>query len=173
MSTSALAAIATPPPACFNVAAANAPLHTDRPPQPSQAYTYVRLCASWCLQKAGADAVTGSGDDQEGAGSTGIILKRQAKPTAAAGGKIGDLSALRDSVQKLCSSVMPLARNMEYLQEDMDSLAKEFRCGAYMPCLDAGACMCVFWLHGLSWHAQSVVLNCDTVNSTSWGFAAC
>lgn len=85
------------------------------------------------LQKAGADAATtaaAAGDDQ-GSGGTGIILRRQAKPVSAgaSGGssKPGDLAALADTVQKLCQVALPLARSMEFLHEDVDSMGKEFR----------------------------------------------
>lgn len=58
----------------------------------------------------------------------GIILKRQAKPTGAASGrKPRDLAALADSVQKLCQVALPLARSLEFLQEDVDSMGKEYR----------------------------------------------
>lgn len=58
----------------------------------------------------------------------GIILKRQAKPTgAASGSKPRDLAALADSVQKLCQVSQPLARSLEFLQEDVDSMSKEYR----------------------------------------------
>lgn len=58
----------------------------------------------------------------------GIILKRQAKPTGTASGhKPRDLSALGDSVQKLCQVALPLARSLEYLQGDVDGMSKEYR----------------------------------------------
>lgn len=53
------------------------------------------------MQKASADAAAAADEDQ-GSGRTGIILKRQAKPTAAggsAGSKPGDVAALAGSVQ--------------------------------------------------------------------------
>lgn len=60
--------------------------------------------------------------------ATGIILKRQAKPTGAASGrKPRDLAALAGSVQKLCQVALPLARSLEFLQEDVDSMSKEYR----------------------------------------------
>lgn len=58
----------------------------------------------------------------------GIILKRQAKPSGtSAGRKPKDLAALADAVQKLCQVALPLARSLEFLQEDVDSMSKEYR----------------------------------------------
>jgi hypothetical protein len=79
------------------------------------------------VQAVGADAFAEG--EQDTSGSTGIILKRQAKSAAAGagGGQLKDLPALRDTVQKLCQAAMPLARNVELLQEDMEGLAKEYK----------------------------------------------
>jgi hypothetical protein len=83
------------------------------------------------LQKASADAAAAAGDDQADSG-TGIILRRQAKPVSggpggSAGSKPGDLAGLADSVQKLCQVALPLARSMEFLHEDVESMSKEYR----------------------------------------------
>lgn len=78
------------------------------------------------LKKAGEAAAVGSEPSE--ASGTGIILKRSGKPTSAsAGGKPGDLAAVRDLVQKLCQSSHPLAKSMDYLQEDLENMAKEYR----------------------------------------------
>lgn len=77
------------------------------------------------LKKAGEAAAVG-GENGE-AGGTGIILKRSGKPTSASAAKPGDLAAVRDLVQKLCQSSHPLAKSMDYLQEDLENMAKEYR----------------------------------------------
>lgn len=66
----------------------------------------------------------------------GIILKRQAKPTGgdASRRKPSDLASLADSVQKLCQVALPLARSLEFLQEDVDSMSKEHRCACLWVC---------------------------------------
>lgn len=86
------------------------------------------------MQKASADAAAAAGDDQADSG-TGIILRRQAKPVSggpggSAGSKPGDLAGLADSVQKLCQVALPLARSMEFLHEDVESMSKEYRWAA-------------------------------------------
>jgi hypothetical protein len=87
-------------------------------------------CPSVHVQKASADAAAAAGDDQADNG-TGIILRRQAKPVAGGAGgsssKPGDLAGLADSVQKLCQVALPLARSMEFLHEDVESMSKEYR----------------------------------------------
>lgn len=67
----------------------------------------------------------------------GIILKRQAKPTGgdASRRKPSDLASLADSVQKLCQVALPLARSLEFLQEDVDSMSKEYRCVCVCECV--------------------------------------
>jgi len=54
----------------------------------------------------------------------------QAKP-AGGGGKLGagggDLPLLRDGVQRLCQVATPLARTVEFLRDDAEGMAKEFR----------------------------------------------
>jgi hypothetical protein len=88
-------------------------------------------CSVVHVQSASADAAAAAGEDQASNG-TGIILRRQAKPVAgaaagAASGKPGDLAGLADSVQKLCQVALPLARSMEFLHEDVESMSKEYR----------------------------------------------
>ncbi|GAX84615.1 hypothetical protein CEUSTIGMA_g12036.t1 [Chlamydomonas eustigma] len=72
----------------------------------------------------------------DGSGGTGIILGRlgAAGKGAAAGGaaggavvKVGDLTGIRDMVQKLCQSSHPLAKSMDYMQEDLENMNKEYR----------------------------------------------
>ncbi|KAF8058316.1 TRAF3IP1 [Scenedesmus sp. PABB004] len=77
------------------------------------------------LQRAGADAAGAAGEDQ---GGGGIILRRQAKPAAGGGGGVrpGDLVELSGAVQKLCQVALPLGGSMQFLQEDVDSMSKEF-----------------------------------------------
>eukprot|EP00775_Hariotina_reticulata_P007878 gene7878-8074_t len=84
------------------------------------------LDAEQQLEHAGGDATNGS--DRDG-GSTGIIIKRKAKPAASAGGsRLGDLSVLSNGgVQKLCQVALPLARTMEILHQDVEGMSKEFR----------------------------------------------
>lgn len=60
-------------------------------------------------------------------GGTGIILKKLGRAGQAAGTKAGDLSAVRDMVQNLCSNTQPLAKCMDYLQEDLETMSKEYR----------------------------------------------
>jgi hypothetical protein len=96
-------------------------------------------------QRAGADAAAAAGDDQDGADGTGIILARQAKPTAApAGGQPRDLAVVADAVQKLCQVAAPLSRSLEFLQEDLEAMSKEYRCNPlHVPSVHACMCTCV------------------------------
>ncbi|GLC72176.1 hypothetical protein PLESTF_001215200 [Pleodorina starrii] len=71
-------------------------------------------------------------DTSDQGGGTGIILKRLGKPGAAgpgagAGARGHDPSAVRDLVQKLCQSSTPLAKSMDYLQEDIENMRKEYK----------------------------------------------
>lgn len=70
----------------------------------------------------------------------GIILKRQAKPTGrdVSRRKPSDLASLADSVQKLCQVALPLARSLEFLHEDVDSMSKEYRCVRVCGCVRIG-----------------------------------
>jgi hypothetical protein len=78
------------------------------------------------IQAAGGEDAAEGGDD--GGDGTGIILKRTAKPAAGgAGAGPKDVTALRDTVQELCQCALPLSRSVEHLQEDLDSLAKEYK----------------------------------------------
>jgi hypothetical protein len=98
-------------------------------------------------QKAGADArAAGGGDDQEGGGA-GIILKRRGGG-GGGGGTTGDLSALRGGVQRLCQAATPLVRNVEFLRGDVESMAKEHRCGARRVWLVLGGVGFYFLGHG-------------------------
>ena len=72
--------------------------------------------------------VSESGADDEGAGGTGIILRKLGRAGQAGGPKAGDLAAVRDMVQSLCSNTQPLAKCMDYLQEDLEIMTKEYRC---------------------------------------------
>mmetsp|Transcript_4923 Transcript_4923/g.12064 ORF Transcript_4923/g.12064 Transcript_4923/m.12064 type:complete len:515 (-) Transcript_4923:352-1896(-) len=87
------------------------------------------LAAEQDLKKAGADAA--AAQEQEEGGGTGIILKRLGKPSAANPGagavKSGDTGAIRELVQKLCQASHPLAKSMDYLGEDLENMAKEYR----------------------------------------------
>ena len=47
--------------------------------------------------------------------------------TARAGGAKPDATAVGELVQKLVQSSHPLAQSMDYLQEDLDNMAKEYR----------------------------------------------
>mmetsp|Transcript_25571 Transcript_25571/g.46560 ORF Transcript_25571/g.46560 Transcript_25571/m.46560 type:complete len:161 (+) Transcript_25571:881-1363(+) len=91
------------------------------------------MAAQDALKRTGADAVgNGSGNGEEAGGGTGIILKRQARPTAGAAGggagsRVNDPAVLREMVQKLASSSTPLAKSMDYLQEDLENMRKEYK----------------------------------------------
>jgi hypothetical protein len=78
------------------------------------------------VQHAEGDAANGSDKDT---GTSGIILKRKAKPAAtASGARPGDLSVLSNGgVQKLCQVALPLARTMEIMHQDVEGMSKEFR----------------------------------------------
>ncbi len=84
------------------------------------------------LQKAGADATAETADTSD-QGGTGIILKRLGKPAAGSGGGAGggprahDPASVRELVQKLCHSSTPLAKSMDYLQEDIENMRKEYK----------------------------------------------
>jgi hypothetical protein len=41
--------------------------------------------------------------------------------------KTTDTAAIRELVQKLCQSSHPLAKSMDYLAEDLESMSKEYR----------------------------------------------
>mmetsp|Transcript_13605 Transcript_13605/g.29130 ORF Transcript_13605/g.29130 Transcript_13605/m.29130 type:complete len:548 (+) Transcript_13605:262-1905(+) len=70
------------------------------------------------------------GGGEEEAGGTGIILKRVGKAPGGGAGpvlKAGDLNGIRELVQRLCQSSHPLAKSMDYLAEDLENMAKEYR----------------------------------------------
>jgi hypothetical protein len=77
--------------------------------------THNTLCPLATLQKLGLDSAAGQKDDS-GDQAGGIILKRQPKAGSGAKGAGSDLGAMRDMVQKLCQSSMPLARYVDSLQ---------------------------------------------------------
>lgn len=86
------------------------------------------LQAAESLKKAGEAAAGGNAaQQQQEEGGGGIILRRQAKGAGAPGAKAGDLTQIRELIQRLCQSSLPLARGMDYLQEDLDNMAKEYR----------------------------------------------
>jgi len=68
---------------------------------------------------------------EEAPASTGIVLKRRGssknitQPAAAKGAT--DLGKLRESIQALCQSTMPLGKSMDYLQEDLENMKKELK----------------------------------------------
>ncbi|GLI70554.1 hypothetical protein VaNZ11_015474 [Volvox africanus] len=89
------------------------------------------LAAEKGLKKAGAEATAETADTSD-QGSTGIILKRLGKPgpgggAAAAGARAHDPATVRELVQKLCQSSTPLAKSMDYLQEDIENMRKEYK----------------------------------------------
>ncbi|KXZ48233.1 hypothetical protein GPECTOR_29g14 [Gonium pectorale] len=89
------------------------------------------LAAEKGLKKAGADATADTADTSD-QGGTGIILKRLGKPggagpAAGAGQRVHDPAAVRELVQKLCQSSTPLAKSMDYLQEDVENMRKEYK----------------------------------------------
>lgn len=115
------------------------PSHVASPPLPSSPFL---------LQKTRDEA------EDEQAGS-GIILKRLGKaPAATAGVKAGDHQGIREMVQKLTQSSHPLAKSMDYLQEDLENMAKEYR-----------------WVWGsVRWavvHSRSVATAC-TIGGRTW-----
>jgi TRAF3-interacting protein 1 len=70
--------------------------------------------------------------DGGGSGGTGIILGRlgvagKGAAAGSAGVKAGDLAGIKDMVQKLCQSSHPLAKSMDYMQEDLENMNKEYR----------------------------------------------
>jgi len=72
-----------------------------------------------------------AGDDDakkdEAGGDSGIILGGK-KAGGAAGGRLPtktEINTLRASIQQLCQSCNPLGRCLEYVQEDMEAMAKE------------------------------------------------
>lgn len=69
--------------------------------------------------------------EEEGSGGKGIILgrlgARAGASAVAAGIKSGDHAAIREMVQKLCQSSHPLAKSMDYMQEDLENMSKEYR----------------------------------------------
>ncbi|PNW76618.1 hypothetical protein CHLRE_11g467739v5 [Chlamydomonas reinhardtii] len=89
------------------------------------------LAAEKGLKKAGVDATADNADTSD-QGSTGIILKRlggkaAGAGAAAAGPRAHDPSSVRELVQKLCHSSTPLAKSMDYLQEDIENMRKEYK----------------------------------------------
>jgi hypothetical protein len=84
------------------------------------------------------EADTAAEDD----GGTGIILRKLGRAGQAAGPKPGDLTAVRDLVQNLCSNTQPLAKCMDYLQEDLETMTKEYRWAQHtlLACSQAPVC---------------------------------
>ncbi|KAF6261782.1 microtubule-binding protein MIP-T3-domain-containing protein [Scenedesmus sp. NREL 46B-D3] len=138
------------------------------------------LDAEQQLQKASADAAAGAGEDQAGS-NTGIILRRQAKPLpgatgGSAGSKPGDLAGLAENVQKLCQVALPLARSMEFLHEDVDSMSKEYRgAGGWMqPILESLECTETCETPDAMEHVDNVAKDtlgdvCNGRHATFWG----
>ncbi|KAF5843622.1 microtubule-binding protein MIP-T3-domain-containing protein, partial [Dunaliella salina] len=78
------------------------------------------------LKKAGADAAHAAGAEEEARGQ-GIILKRMGNKAGGGVTQVKDLGVIREMVQKLCQRSHPLAKSMDYLQEDLENMGKEFR----------------------------------------------
>jgi TRAF3-interacting protein 1 len=84
-------------------------------------------------QKQLAKGAEGAAETEEEAApaSTGIVLKRRGSSknvTQPAGAKgATDLGKLRESIQALCQSTMPLGKSMDYLQEDLENMKKELK----------------------------------------------
>ncbi|KAL3139161.1 hypothetical protein ABBQ32_005942 [Trebouxia sp. C0010 RCD-2024] len=71
------------------------------------------------LEQIGQD---GSPANQQG---TGIILRRKKRDDSSPS-KVGDTLVIADMVQRLCQSTNPLARCVEHLQEDLETMTTEF-----------------------------------------------
>ena len=86
------------------------------------------------MQKAGEE------EDGEPLG-TGIILKRLNSVGRSGSNQIrpGDPGVVRELVQKMCQASHPLAKTMDYLQEDVENMSKEYRCGGGGACRGAGS----------------------------------
>lgn len=87
------------------------------------------LAAQSDLKKMGAETAAENADT--GDAGTGIILKRLGKPGGGSapvgpGGK-ADPAVIKELVQKLCQSTTPLAKSMDYLQEDVENMRKEYK----------------------------------------------
>ncbi len=53
------------------------------------------------------------------------------------------MNKLREAIQSLCQSTNPLARSMDYIQEDLDNMGKELRFWTDDKALQVCACVCV------------------------------
>lgn len=64
------------------------------------------------------------GDNENRVPDQGIVLQRRVRHANGVG-KSGNLAQLGDVVQKFCQNVTPLGRCLEFLQEDVEAMAKE------------------------------------------------
>lgn len=51
-----------------------------------------------------------------------------------------DPNAVKELVQKLCQSSTPLAKSMDYLQEDIENMRKEYKWVAGSSCMGGRVC---------------------------------